>query len=222
MKRLPFFTFILAGILFGGCSKDSTGPDQIIGSGKLVSQQRNVSLFTGIRVTGTAKVIIRQDAAQSLRIEADDNIIDRVTTSVENGVLLVDLQQGSYSNITVNVYASMQAVNLLEVVGTAEFASTAPIQTDRIVCRITGTGTITLSGTAIDQTILITGSGSIHNFDLVCSTCSATISGAGNIEVSVTEQLDAVIAGTGSIVYAGNPPVVHQTISGIGSVKPRP
>jgi hypothetical protein len=207
--------------LFNGCSDNPTGPDQIIGSGTLVSEQRSVAAFTGIRVTGIGNVRITQDTVESLRIEADDNIIDRVTTSVNSGVLLVGLEQGSYNNVTINVYASMTTITRLEIVGAGDFRVTAPLQTDEIECRITGAGNITLSGTATDQTIVITGAGSVHNFDLVSATCSATISGTGSVEVNVTQQLDATISGTGSIVYAGNPPVVHSSVTGVGSIQPR-
>ncbi len=226
MKKLivtlrMFLTSLMVWVIFSGCSDNPTGPDQIIGSGRLVSEQRSVGTFTGIRVTGIGSVIITQDTEEDLRIEADDNIIDRVTTSVDNGVLLVGLEQGSYNNITINVYASMATITRLEIIGAGDFRVTAPIQTDEIDCRITGAGNITLSGAATEQTIVITGAGSIHNFDLVSSICLATVAGVGSIKVNVTQQLDAVISGTGSIIYAGNPPVVHSTVTGVGSVQPR-
>jgi Putative auto-transporter adhesin, head GIN domain len=157
-----------------------------------------------------------------LRIEADDNIIGLVTTSVSNGLLSVALKQGSYSNITINVYASMETINRLECVGTVEFATNGQIQTDSIVCGIIGTGNITLTGTAGFESIEITGTGDVHNFGLASSRCSALISGTGNIEVNVTQELDAVIAGTGSITYSGNPTVVHQTMTGVGSITRQP
>jgi hypothetical protein len=178
--------------------------------------------FTGIRVTGIAKVVIKQDTAQSLRIEVDDNIVDRVTVAANNGLLVIGLQQGSYSNVTINVFASMKTVDRLECVGTADFVTSAPIQTDAITCRITGAGTMTLSGTAMNQTIEVTGTGDVHNFGLISHRCSATITGLGSLEVNVTQQLDAIVSGSGSIVFAGNPGVVNKTITGLGSVKSKP
>jgi hypothetical protein len=224
MKFLMLTGFVLMFVLLYGCKKENqvTNTDQIVGSGKLVTEQRTTASFTGIQVTGIAKVIIKQDTAQSLRIEADDNIMGLVTTSVNNGLLAVGLKEGSYNNITVNVYASMKSISRLECIGGAEFLTDGQIQTDSIVCRITGTGKITLKGTATSETVEIIGAGDIHNFDLVSSRCSALISGAGNIEVNVTQELNAVIAGTGNIIYSGNPLVVHQTVTGVGSVKAGP
>jgi hypothetical protein len=80
---------------------------------------------------------------------------------------------------------------------------------------------LTISGTTNYESIEITGSGNVHNFGLISSFCTIIISGAGNVEANVTQQLNAVIAGTGNITYDGNPAVVHQTISGVGVIQPR-
>ena len=213
--------FLLPVLFIAGCTNHLSNPDQIVGSGKLISQSRSLPVYSGIQVTGIAKVVVTQDSLQSLRIEADDNIVDRVTTGVNNGLLVIGLQQGSYSNITVNVFASMKTIDRLEAVGTADFATSGPIHTESITCRITGAGTMTLTGTATSQTTELTGTGDIHNFGLVSNRCAATITGVGSLEVNVTQQLDAIVSGTGSIVYAGNPGVVNKTVVGIGSVRPR-
>jgi hypothetical protein len=214
--------FALLPILFiAGCTTHSTNPDQIVGSGKLISESRGLPAFSGIQVTGIANVVIKQDTLQSLRIEADDNIMDRITTGVNNGLLVVGLKEGSYNKVTISVYASMKTIDRLECVGTADFVTSGPIQTNGITCRVTGAGNISLSGTATNQTIEVTGTGDIHNFGLVSTHCAATITGVGNLEVNVTQQLDAVVSGTGSIIYAGNPGVVNKSIVGIGSVRPK-
>ena len=219
-SRLALIAF-MAMLLISGCTNHLSDSGQIVGSGKIISQSRSVPTFTGIQVTGIATVVIHQDTVQSLRIEADDNILDRVTTAVNNGLLVIGLQQGSYNNVTINVFASMKTIERLESVGTASFVSSGPIQTDAITCRITGTGTMTLTGTATDQTIEVTGTGDVHNFGLISNHCSATISGLGNVEVNTTQQLDAIVSGSGSIIYSGNPGVVNKTVAGLGSVRPK-
>jgi hypothetical protein len=222
-KLILIFGFAIAISLFFGCSKNENPVDnnQIVGSGKLVSESRVVGTFTGIQVTNFAKVFITQDTVESLRLESDDNIIDRVVTSVTSNMLIVGLRDGSYSKVTVNVYASMKTIKRFESTGTAEFSTINSIQTDSLTCKITGAGSFTLTGKTNYESIEIIGSGDVHNFNLISSFCSVTISGAGNVEAYVTQQLDATIAGTGNITYAGNPPVVHQIISGVGTIQPK-
>ncbi|MGA9120321.1 MAG: head GIN domain-containing protein [Bacteroidota bacterium] len=214
---------LLAGMVLDGCSSGVTAPDdRIVGSGRIVSEQRPVSPFTGIQVVGIAKVTITQDTIETLRVEADDNILARVVTSFNGGMLIVNLQEGSYGNITVNIFVSMNTVERLECTGAADFLTAGPIHVDGVVCRITGTGHISLTGSTTAQTIEITGAGEVHNFAFTSSHSSVLISGTGNVEVHAADELNAVIAGTGNIVYSGNPPVVHQTISGVGNINPKP
>ena len=223
VKHAVYAGMMAATLMWVACSKDDTAivNDQIVGSGRLISEVRTVPSFDGIRVTNFGKVFVTQDTVESLRIEADDNIIQRVRTSVSGGILVVGLDNGSYDHITVNIYASMRSIRRLESVGAADFLSTGPVEMDTISCRITGAGSITLSGTASQENVEIIGAGSIRNFDLVASRCFASISGTGNIEVTATQELDAVIAGTGTITYGGNPPVVHGSITGVGTIEPR-
>jgi hypothetical protein len=215
---------ILIAVLFGGCSKNDNivGNEKITGSGKIVFQMRAVDSFTGIQVTNFARVFITQDTLESLRIEADDNIMDLVKTSVAGGVLSVGLKEGSYSQVTVRVYASMKTIKRLESTGAADFSTTLPIAADSLICRIIGAGTIALTGTTSYEVAEIVGAGSVQNYGLTSSHCYASISGTGNIEVFASHQLDAMITGTGTITYDGNPPVVHTMVSGTGSIQPKP
>ena len=221
----PALTVILAVtvLLCAGCSRNEsiTGSNQIIGSGRLVSVPRVVGTFVGIRVTNFAKVLIIQDSTESLTIETDDNILDRVQTSVSNGILLVGLEDGSYSNITLNVHATMRTIWLLESIGAANFQTVVPIHVDTLVCRITGAGNVVLAGSVTREVVEIVGAGNIHSFDLTSASCFASVSGTGNIDVNVTQQLDAFISGAGTITYDGHPAVVNQTVTGAGSVRPR-
>jgi hypothetical protein len=221
IKGIIVFGLSLMIVLCGGCFdyENSVSNNGITGSGKLISQMRIVDSFTGMQVTNFARIFITQDSLESLRIEADENIIDLVITSVKDSILRVGLKDSSYNNVTVNVYASMKSIKLLESRGAADISTTIPIKTDTIVCKICGAGTISLAGTAIYEAAEIVGAGSIKNFDLAVSRCAVSVSGAGNIEVNVSDQLDAMINGAGTITYDGNPPVVHQTIFGVGSIQ---
>lgn len=226
-RPLNFHTisiFVLFLLLFTGCRHDVFEPDgdQIVGSGKIVSEQRAVPEYSGILVNGSADVIITQDPNQSLRVEADDNIINRVRTRVQAGSLIVELESGSYHNTTVRIHASMKAIHVLECAGAADFSVTGPIATDAIECRISGAGHYELHGTADEQTIFISGAGEVHNFGLTTKNSTVAISGTGSVEVHASDRLDATISGTGSIAYAGSPRTVHQSIQGLGSIEPRP
>jgi hypothetical protein len=218
-----FIGSIILSIFAQGCfyHRHHRDDDSIIGSGRMVSEERTVAPCTSIRIVGSAKVFLTQDSPQRIRVEADDNIIDQVTTRSENGYLVVGLEQGSYSNTTVNVYVSLATVENLEITGAGDITTSHPIQCDAMRCHIEGAGNISLAGTANVQSIIIDGAGNVGNFDLLSSECTAIINGTGNCEVHVTQRFDGEINGVGKIVYEGNPREVHTSINGLGSINPR-
>jgi hypothetical protein len=196
--------------------------DAITGSGRIVSQEREVEFFRGIRIDGFGKVFITQGPSQALRVDADDNVIDQVTTAVRGGVLLLDVaKKTSYSDVTIDVFVTVPDLEMLEIAGAGEIQTESPIQVEELVCNLTGAGTIRLSGSADRLDVKISGSGDIRCFDLAARTCRAVISGMGSCEVYVTGSLDAVITGMGDIVYDGNPESVTQKVTGMGSVRGR-
>jgi len=201
------------------CLISTSNAQDITGSGNIVSQERNVDAFTGIQFATVGDVFVREDTEHSLLIEADDNIIDLLTTEVNEELLTIGLESGvTIDNSDISVYASMVDIERLEITGVGNIESTEPINANDILCRISGVGDIELSGTAVNQTVEIIGSGSVRNFDLISTNSSVSITGTGNCEVNVSGDLDAVINGVGNVVYIGNPSNVDAEINGIGTV----
>jgi hypothetical protein len=208
--------------LFGGCHDELlNNSDQIVGSGKVVTRGVSLSEFNGIQLTGIGEVYVTQDPVQRIRVEADDNIIDRLTLKVSDSKLNIGIQKGSYSNVTIRVYVSMKSVELLELTGAGNFATVGPLDGNTLTCMITGAGNMTLSGRITNQVIALEGAGSVHGFNLESSRCSVTVSGTGSAEVNATQRLEATISGIGSVIYAGNPSEVVPHVSGLGSIHRR-
>jgi hypothetical protein len=223
LSNLRILPWLSVGLIVAGCHTHVTdpGPD-FAGSGHVVSEQRSVGQFQSIVLESVGNVQVTQDTTQQVVVRADDNIINRVTTRVENGVLIVGLLPGSYGNITVDFSITVTALEMLRINGAGNVSCTGPVQTDSLAGVVTGSGSMTLWGRARTQALLITGAGSVHSHEMVASYCSVMITGTGNADVYVTQQLDALITGVGNITYAGNPPVVHQQVTGIGSIARRP
>jgi len=221
-QTLGIVALILVTWLFGGCHDELiNNSDQIAGSGTIAT--RNVSLpeFKGIELTGIGDVYVRQDAVQSIRIEADDNIIDRLLLDVHDGNLNIGIKKGSYSHTTIRIYISVKSLELLELTGAGSFAAVGPLDGSTLTCRIIGAGDMTLTGRTTNQVIVLEGAGSVHGFDLESAQCSVMLSGTGSAEVNVTQRLEATISGVGSIIYAGNPQEVIPHVSGVGSIHRR-
>ncbi len=215
-----FYSILVVTLLLVGCRDEIVNnSDQIVGSGRLETRDVSLPTFSSIDLTGIGEVFVTQDPVQSVRLEADDNIIDRLLVEVRNGNLSIGIQHGSYSHVTVKIYVSMNSVQFLQVTGAGNFAAVGPLEANALTCRIVGAGSMTLSGSAASQIIEIGGTGSVHSFDLETSHCSVMLSGTGSAEVNVIQHLEATVTGVGSVTYAGNPPEVVTHVSGLGTIR---
>jgi hypothetical protein len=73
MPNLYRAAVLAALLLLTGCSV-------VNGSGQTKSETRTVSGFTGIELSGTGEVTIEQGDAESLTVEADDNVLPALTS----------------------------------------------------------------------------------------------------------------------------------------------
>ena len=80
---------------------------------------------------------------------------------------------------------------------------------------INGSGSVRVDA----QSISISGSGDHRAAELQSKDVETVIAGSGTAEVWATETLDAVIAGSGDVLYRGEPEVSAPQIAGSGSVR---
>lgn len=238
-----FFGMMLAaatigGAMLGGCSTVSN--DCIEGSGKIISAKLTVGDFSGIKATGSMRVYVTQGDAASLRIEADDNIINHLEPRIANGDLTFNNEMCYSATRPVTVYVTMKNIERLSMNGSGAIIGQTPltspnlavditgsgkveIQTtsDDVTVNIVGSGAASVSGTATNVATRIEGSGEVRGFGLRAINTTAVIEGSGDVETTTMNILDATIRGSGDIVYKGNPETVKQNITGSGSLKKR-
>jgi hypothetical protein len=111
-KILKVFGLLITGILLITACSFGTSQDSrqiITGSGNLIAESREVSGFDGVSHTGIGRVIITQGDHELLTIEADDNLIEYITSEVKNGTLELGFDENvrfdSTSSITFTVGA---------------------------------------------------------------------------------------------------------------------
>ena len=196
-------------LVLSGCSVVS-------GSGQVASETRSVSGFTGIDLSGTGEVIIEQGGSESLTVEADDNVLPVLTSEVEGSVLRL----GRKPRTTVNTRNPIRYRVTLPVLTSLELSGSGSVtaeglQLDALRVDISGSGTVSLAGSADEQTVEMSGSGRYDAAGLSSRSVEVDISGSGEATVAVTEQLRVDISGSGTVTYSGDP-TVDQSISGSG------
>jgi hypothetical protein len=192
------------------------------GSGKLVTETRKLQDFTAVSIEYPADVLIQQGMLESIKIEAEDNLIPQLSSDIQLGTLVIRNKVTNW-NERVNPTKSVKITIVVKDLQKIDLSSTGRVRADNLEnsslnVNLSGASSFTASGSSGDLQLSISGVGSFEGAGLVCKNVSARISGAGSATLHPVDTLLAEISGTGSIQYYGNPRVT-QSISGLGSVK---
>lgn len=194
------------------------GRNHVQGSGGLFTETRDVAVFHGVRLQGSGEATITVGEPQSLVIEAQENILPHLTTDVENGILVLGVEENT--SITTDqgwTYTiAVESLDQLEILGSAD-ADVSGLSGGSLSVTISGSGNITASGNVEAQAIVINGSGDYRALDLTSQVASVSVSGSGDAEVDVTDSLQVQISGSGNVIYRGDPGLSEE-ISGSGEV----
>lgn len=248
------YVWIIALLMISlySCDENSINPCER-GEGATVSEVRNVSNFTKIKLDVPGDLYITRDSVFRLEISAQANILDEITTEVTGDILRIDNDRCLRNHKTIRIDLSLPEITTLEVDGSGdafvldrfdadvinlfvngsgsiEFAAdvrrmdididgsgniTLDTQADEIETDIKGSGDLFLSGSTFSHLIDINGSGDVLAFDTPTNESVIEITGSGDCEVRVSDDLDVTIKGSGNVKYKGNP-LVSTTITGSG------
>jgi hypothetical protein len=189
---------------------------------------------------GSMNIVLSQAPSATIKIEADQNLLDYIETRNSGGRVEIYTREGynldPKSGIT--VYASAPDFKEISVSGSGKIKSTGKItgsselsadvsgsgdillevDAPKISTQISGSGSTTIKGTTKDFSADINGSGDVRCFDLLSENTELDISGSGNAQVYASKTLDVEISGGGDVQYKGSP-AVKQNISGSGKVR---
>ena len=194
-----------------------TTSTRLHGSGVAATQARELTPFTRIELAGANNVHVRVGAAQAVAVHADDNLIDRVTTAVRDGTLVIANRGTFTTTVPVSVDVTVPTLDNFVLSGSGTVDADG-VQAQQFTIRVGGAGTVTVSGTVDRLDATLAGTGDVRLGDLVARDVRATASGTGRLEVHATDALDASVSGVGTIVYRGNPGTVIRNVTGTGSI----
>ena len=214
MRKMQYASVVILAFLVTGCSG-------VRGSGKIVSESRNVSGFSEIEFAGDGELLVEQTGTESLTITADDNLMPYLISEVANGRLV--LKEKDYTSLTPtgNVIFKLTVKNLNGIDFAGDGVVDAKgIQSDEFQIHISGDGKVTVAGVAERQDVHLSGDGQYTADNLTSKVGRVHLSGDGRIVLVATDKLDVDLSGDGSVEYIGNP-AVTQHVSGDGSIHKR-
>lgn len=234
VRTLAFFLF---SFLVSSC----TNWFGITGSGNIVSENRTVTDFNSVEVASSTDVEIIEGDTYSVEVSDYENIIQYLSLKVVDHKLIIYIDPSTTmltnskakvmitmpdtlkslsitgsGNIKIN--SAFKDIKQMSISGSGNIDATQRLGIGDFEAIIHGSGNISAKGNAERIKAVISGSGDIDLSDLQAYNADCTISGSGNIDVYVNNELKAKITGSGDINYYGNPKTVNSNTDGSGDV----
>jgi hypothetical protein len=236
MKKSLLLVLVAFG-LFTSC-RLVTGK-RIRGNGNLKTEQRSPGSFKGVASHGSFNVYV-SNGDQSVKIEAEENILPYIETYVDGSVLHIETKENFWLRpdrevkifISSPDFESIHSYGSGDIIGQSKItdstklelgiSGSANIKMDvdapQIDAEIDGSGDIDLKGETKSFKGEIHGSGNVKAMDLKSEDATIKIYGSGNADVFASVKLDVHVAGSGDVNYRGNAQV-SSSIAGSGRVK---
>ena len=215
----------------------SLGCVQVTGSGKTLTEERQVEAFQGVSISGSARAVIRTAPEVSCVVTGDDNIVPILVTEVRDGVLHVETKKSYRTKVPLELKLSAPAIHRLTVSGAGDVEMDG-FRGDDLVVNVSGAGDVVLKavqgaklsldvsgagdveahGTVTALVVELSGAGDLDLDGLKTATATVDVSGVGSAELDVSKELVANVSGAGSVRHRGGATVTSQ-VSGAGNVQ---
>jgi len=214
MKKIMTFmmTALLVGVAY--CQKNTNGEKEI------KTEDRKVAAYESVEVSGAYHLVLTEGEVGTLKIKGQKEVLPYLKTSVSNKVLYVSIDNKYKLKTSLTVYIPINT-SLKKIVakGAVDISTQEKLEATSLDLQVAGAGDVDIAGSTERLNAVVKGAGDIDAKELVAKQATLRIAGAGSISAHVTEDVDASIAGAGSITVKGNPPVFKKSVKGIGRIK---
>ena len=201
-------------------------------------ENRKVGDFTAIDLKGSMDVHVVVGKTRSVRVVANDDIIEKLLTEVDGDTLVIKLK-GRYSNVgKMDVYVTVKNLEEAYVKGSGDMDIKGSIKSKKFEAAVKGSGNLILenvkandleldimgsgdmrvSGSCDDLDLDIMGSGDLKASKVKCETAKVAIMGSGDANIYASKSLNASIMGSGDINYYGKPAKLRRRVMGSGDI----
>jgi len=235
MKKI--FSLLLFAFIFVSASAQKTSIDDPNAQPRKLS-----SSFHGIAVSNAIDLYLAQGNDEAVAVSAADrNDISRISTEVENGVLIIKFDNKGFSwlkgNKKLKAYVSFKNIDKLSASGASDVHIQGSITADKLDVHLSGASDLkgdlkvndlsldqsgasdaTITGRANNITIGLSGASDVKAYDFVTDNCTAHASGASDVHITVNKELNAHASGASDIYYKGTAVIKELHSSGSSSV----
>jgi hypothetical protein len=230
----------VAVALLAGTSCYINTMETIYGNGQVVSEERDIGDFEGLKVSSGIDVLIRQGSEAALMLEADENLHEVIRTEVVDGNLKIYTSMNVRRANKMTVYLVYKELNSIRVSSSGDVRGentlhterlriglssagdlTLDVEAEKVICDISSSGDVRLSGSTDLLEASLSSAGDLYAYDLNARTCDVNVSSAGDARVYASEEFKLRSSSAGSIYYKGEGKLVYSSTSSAGSISRR-
>lgn len=214
MKQLLILLVLAVSVT--GCSRFI---HQVSGSGNRQTQKRDVGTFTRIRTDGAFEIEVVCQQPPSLEVEADDNLLPLINTTVSGDTLTIKSNSTYSTSRPVRVKIGMANLQSVYSNGAGKIEITK-LDNDNFDIDVNGAPTVVASGKTDAVDIKANGAATIDTHKLRAARANVHANGASSVVVRADQELDIVVNGPSRVTYDGDAEV-KRTIHGPGKIEKR-
>lgn len=233
-----FILVTLAALLVTSCNY-SVNMNAVKGSGNVTTEIRSIDEdFNSIDVSNAIDVVLEQADIYEVRVEADDNLHDKIKIKVENGVLVISSDHSSFMDVSAKkVFVKMPLIQDLHASSSATIKSSkvlksnsidistssaaeisVNIESDNVKCESSSGSDIYLEGLALSLEAAASSGSEINAADLPANKVIAKASSGATIKVQPILSLKAKASSGSDITYVKTPKTIEKKESSGASI----
>jgi hypothetical protein len=196
--------------------------------------------FTKIKVSGAIDIYLSQAETQSIAVSAsEDKYKDGIKTVVEGNTLKIfyDGERSWRNNRKMKVYISFKTIDELQASGASDILIAGSlvvpslkmslsgasdfkgdVKTNTLSLDLSGASDVTLTGSTTQLNIESSGASDVKGYGFSADFCTASVSGASDVNITVNKELTAHASGASNVYYRGDAVIKDMHASGASSI----
>lgn len=183
------------------------------------------------------ELTLKQGDKPSLQITGDEDALSEIYFRSFGDQLVIKSHKRNQHKEDVQITLVVPDLNKLSLSGVVDLTTPTEVNFSNLRLDVSGVANIELNlksqkfsldasgvlkakiiGETKDMKLEISGTGNLNASDFKSYSCDVNISGMGDAEINVSEELEAEVSGMGKIAYTGHPRVNANT-SGFGRIR---
>jgi hypothetical protein len=209
---------------------------QLSFAGDTVSDDRKISKFTVLKITGNFKVVLIPDAEYALKVNGNKNTVSAVQSKMAGIILNISVADGTKDSAT--LYISFKEINQITINGSCNVSCTKQIKSDDMKLDLEGTargsmdlkikmltfigntdGNFTLTGKVDKSMATVKGDGALDLSQLKVEDLTLDFGTDTDIKIYAKPTLNITMGGAGNVMLYGHPKNNISHIHGTGELK---